>query len=86
MRQHLHDKEIDFVVRTLLRVLGRMSIDTSGRLRTAVESSVSNVIASGTVTALTNITNWGLLNTTSRTQLDTYIAFQQGYGKNIARV
>lgn len=72
-------KQEGFIERVVFNTLKRLNVDSAGRLRVAAESAV---IASGTVTTvttLTNLANWGLSTATAKSQWESHLAFSQGF-------
>jgi hypothetical protein len=77
--------KLGIIERIALAALGKLNIDTSGRLRVSAESCATHAvtITGGTVTTVTNLTNWGTMTAISRTQADTDIQYEQGYRRNL---
>lgn len=74
-------QDIDFITRMVIKNLLRLNMDASGRLRVASEATT--LAANQDIRTLTNLTNWGLLTATARTQVDSYQSYQQGFRKNL---
>ena len=69
-------------VREQSYALKALNVDSAGRLRVAAETATCT-ISSGTITTVTNLTNWGLLTATVRTQVDSMLDFNAGYRRNL---
>lgn len=87
---------VGLLFKTVVKVLSKLNVDSSGRLRVAAESvanmstlstltTCSTVTTCSAVTAVTNISNWGAgVSPQSYAQLDSRRAYA-GYRANIAK-
>lgn len=66
------------VERTVMHILSRLNVDSAGRLRVG-----DCTLTSGTVTTLTNLTNWGLHTATAKSQWESQMAYQMGFRRNL---
>lgn len=71
------------VERIFANIMKRLNVDSSGRLRVSAESVASHAVTLASLATLTNITNWGVVPAQGYSQQQSYMAFHQGYRRNI---
>lgn len=70
--------------RLAMNVLKKLNVDSTGRLRVGDAVITSGTVSTvSTVSTVTSIANWGACTATSKTQVEAYQQFQQGFRRNL---